>query len=154
MPAQVSLSRILEAIDFQPGDSVTYVSRETGEVVFVGEEEQCAAEDEGIAEDSPDWMREYVTKVRQIIHSDDYLELPTAFDINEYHIMQGFCQIQNDPAIAKRLTVAIQGRGAFRYFKDVVHEHGLADDWYQYRKGELKKIAIEWCEVHGLDFKP
>ena len=46
----------------------------------------------------------------------------------------------------------IKGGGAFRRFKDAVHEYDIADDWYKYRSDALKEIAIEWCREKGIEF--
>ena len=43
--------------------------------------------------------------------------------------------------------------GAFRRFKEMVYELGLAQGWYAFRDAENKKIAVEWCRTHGLDYK-
>ena len=50
------------------------------------------------------------------------------------------------------LCNAIRGRGAFRYFKDKIHEYGIADDWYQYRDDAIREIAIGWCEENGIRY--
>lgn len=83
---------------------------------------------------------------------DDYLPLPTKFDIHEYSIMERFCRSREDDEMRDDLCDAIRGRGAFRRFKDSIHEHGIADDWYKYRDEALREIAIEWCEENGIPY--
>lgn len=39
----------------------------------------------------------------------------------------------------------------FRYFKDRVHELGLADVWYRFRDGLYRQAALDWCEEHGIE---
>jgi hypothetical protein len=43
--------------------------------------------------------------------------------------MQEFALRQRDRALRDRLTHAIEGNGAFRRFRDVVHGEGLAEQW-------------------------
>lgn len=43
--------------------------------------------------------------------------------------MAAFSGSQRDPALRERLERAIEGRGAFRRFRDLVHDEGLATQW-------------------------
>ncbi len=83
---------------------------------------------------------------------DHYLPLPSKFDIHEYRIMERFCYAVDDDEMRDDLFNAIQGRGAFRRFKDSIHKHGVADDWYKHRDDALKEIAIAWCEENGMQY--
>jgi hypothetical protein len=47
---------------------------------------------------------------------------------------------------------AIQGRGAFRYFKDMVDRYGLRDEWFEFKERALKEIAREALEEAGIPF--
>jgi hypothetical protein len=46
----------------------------------------------------------------------------------------------------------IKGSGAFRRFKNAIHSMGVEKDWYQFRRTELEKLAIEWLEQEGLAY--
>lgn len=72
-------------------------------------------------------------------------------DINEYRIMEEF--IYELPAGKNQdvLAGAIQGRGAFRRFKDKLYDLNLEKQWYQYRDEAYDKIARQWCERHKID---
>lgn len=89
-------------------------------------------------------------EVREALESDDYVELPSQFDIHEWSIMERFCRSLEPGPLRDELDNAIHGRGAFRMFKDVIHRHGIADDWYAYRDAELEEIAIGWLEVNEI----
>jgi hypothetical protein len=39
----------------------------------------------------PDWQKEMIQKAREVAESDDYLTLPSKYDIHERHIMEEFC---------------------------------------------------------------
>jgi hypothetical protein len=45
---------------------------------------------------------------------------------------------------------AIQGRGAFRRFKDGIREHDIEKQWYEFKEKKLKELVIEWCEEKDL----
>lgn len=50
-----------------------------------------------------------------------------------------------------RLLNSIEGRGAFRYFRDTDHDLGIADAWYVWREDAFRGIAIEWLEEHSVN---
>ena len=66
--------------------------------------------------------------------------------------MERFCLSIEDDDMCDDLCNAIRGRGAFRRFKDGIHEYGIADDWYKYRDDTVREIAIDWCEAHGISY--
>ena len=82
---------------------------------------------------------------------EDYIPLPGQYDINEYRIMEEF--IYELPAGKNQdaLSGAIQGRGAFRRFKDKLYDLNLEKQWYQYRDEAYEKIARQWSERHKID---
>ena len=81
----------------------------------------------------------------------DYIPLPGQYDINEYRIMEEFIYELPEGKNQNVLAVAIQGRGAFRRFKDKLHDLNLEKQWYQYRDEAYEKIARQWCERHKID---
>lgn len=82
---------------------------------------------------------------------EDYIPLPGQYDINEYRIMEEFIYelpAGNDQDVLAR---KIQGRGAFRRFKDKLYDLNLEKHWYQYRDEAYEKIARQWCEKYKID---
>jgi hypothetical protein len=77
--------------------------------------------------------------------------LPDRFEVNEWEMMRDFALSVEDEAASGALLDAIQGRGAFRHFKDRVRERGMADPWYVFRGERYRQIALEWCKEHGLE---
>jgi len=53
--------------------------------------------------------------------------------------------------MAESLERAIHGKGAFRQFKGCVHRGGLADRWCKFREEQYRRIALSWCEEHGIE---
>lgn len=54
--------------------------------------------------------------------------------------------------MANRLENAIQGRGAFRRFKDMIIHMGIEHQWYDFQAEYYRKLAIEWCRDHELEY--
>jgi Uncharacterised protein family (UPF0158) len=152
MATPVKLKDMVNELPFIPDAASSYLNTKTGEIVSVTHEELRAAENEEPLEDFPEWQRDAICIAGDILETDHYLPLPTKFDIHEYSIMERFCLSIEADDICDDLCHAIRGRGAFRCFKDRIHEYGMADDWYQYRDEALREIAIEWCEENGIPY--
>ena len=154
MAEKVELKKLVEGMEIQTDESASFLNKDSGEVVTVTDEEFRAAEEEEPAEDMPDWMEEAVAIAKDVLTSDSYLGLPSKHDVHEYQIMERFCRSQREDEIREKLYRGIEGRGAFRRFKDLIHEHDIAEDWYRYRYRDeaLKEIATDWCEAHGVEY--
>ena len=81
-----------------------------------------------------------------------YLRLPTKFEIHEYHIMEEFIWTLKGER-ADKLDCAIRGRRAFRRFKDLVDRMGISQQWYDFQAEYYRKLAIDWCQEHGLEYE-
>lgn len=153
MAARVKLADIIDGMQSQSDETNFFLNKKTGEVVLVTDYELRAAEDEEPIEDFPDWEQDQVRIAREIMaETGDYIELPTKFDINEYRIMEDFCESIEDAEMCDTFCDLIQGSGAFRRFKDALYHYGIEKDWYSYRDEAYKEIAIEWCRENGIEF--
>ena len=83
--------------------------------------------------------------------SDFLVELPDKYEINEYDIMEEYCESQPD-VIADQLFEAIRGRGAFRFFRSTVQRLRLTDDWYKFRDNAMIEKARRWCELNEIEY--
>ena len=81
----------------------------------------------------------------------DYIPLPGQYDINEYRIMEEFIYELPEGKNQDVLEKAIQGRGAFRRFKDKLYDLNLEKQWYSYKDTAYERIARQWCEIHKID---
>ena len=84
---------------------------------------------------------------------EESIILPTQHEINEYQIMIDFINTIENPEIKNNLQRMIQGKGAFRRFKDYCAEMGIIQDWYDYKEQKYKEIAINWCKRNELKYK-
>lgn len=82
---------------------------------------------------------------------DDYIDLPDSYHINEYRMMENFVYSLPKGKNQTILYNAIQGRGAFRRFKDKLNDIGMAKTWFAYRDQQYKEIALEWCEENDIE---
>ena len=154
MAILIKLDNIIEVLEFQSDESSSFLNTKTGEVVLMTDYAMRAAEDDEPLEDLPDWERDLVTIAREILaETGEYIPLPTKFDIHEYSIMEQFCLSLDDTEMSGLLYGLIKGSGAFRRFKNAIHEYDIADEWHSYRNNALKEIAIEWCRENNIELE-
>jgi hypothetical protein len=153
METRVKLSEIVGEMDLQHEQATSYLNKKTGEVVLLIDEEWLTDEEEESSEELPEWQREVLMVKKDILQNrENYTELPSKVEINEYGIMEDFCRSFEDQRISEKLSGAIKGRGAFGRFKDNIVRLGIEDRWYKYKDEALKRIAIKWCEENNIDY--
>ena len=81
-----------------------------------------------------------------------FLRFPTKYEIHQYRIMENFIDQLPPGKAQEELVHAIQGKGAFRRFKQSVRYHGLEQRWYDYLAEAYRELAIRWCEEEGLEY--
>jgi hypothetical protein len=69
-----------------------------------------------------------------------------------YQDMADFAEAITDERAGRRLARAIQGKGAFRRFKDQLHEEhpGLLPAWYAFRDARATRRAVQWLADNSL----
>jgi Uncharacterised protein family (UPF0158) len=153
MAVTVSLSDVTEQMDLTTDEATAYINRKTGELITLTHEEFALAEDPDEAESAPQWQKELLPKAREVLASEDYIPLPSKFEIHEWSIMERFARSLTDAAVSDELDAALHGRQAFRRFKDAVHRLGIVDEWYRFRDVALEEITIEFLEAHGIAYQ-
>ena len=87
----VKISDIIDGMEMQSDTASSYFNKKTGKIVLISEEEMHAAENEESIDDFPDWQQDSIKTAQEIIEANDYIPLPSQFDIHEYNIMEKFC---------------------------------------------------------------
>lgn len=154
MAAVISLREVIEALQMQSDDCVSYLDPDTGEIITVTlEERELAEETEESLEDVPEWQRQMLPKVRAALASDRCLQLPDRFEIHEWSIMDEFAQTRDSERMREELLDAIHGAGAFRMFRSTIRRLGIENSWYKFREEALAEIARNWLEEHKLPYR-
>jgi hypothetical protein len=85
---------------------------------------------------------------------DHFLRIEPAASREQYKWMERFVVGVEDGALRERLVIAIDGKGAFRRFKDVLLNYPVERErWFTYR-GDLLHWAIQkWLEREKLEPK-
>jgi Uncharacterised protein family (UPF0158) len=94
---------------------------------------------------------------RQLTEIDEaepgrYLQVRRADSREGYDDMQDFIDMVSVVHLKELLKVAIQGRGAFRRFKDVLAHHpGEQQRWFDFQAARLAARAVEWLAEEGCE---
>ena len=130
---KVKLQTIIDALEWVDDETSVYYDLLTGETEMWSEYGDNEIEEE---------------ELEERLDAGRLISLPDRFEINEYHMMEAFAYDRDE-----RLVRAIQGRGAFRHFKNTAEDIGLIDDWYEFRDNCYKSRAEDWCAEHGLEWE-
>lgn len=153
MSIKVKLKDIIEEMELQFEESNALLNNQTGEIVIVTSEDMRAAEEEKPFDHLPEWEQENRMVAIDVVENfENYIELPTKYEINEYDIMEEFCLSISDQRKQDILLRSIKGKGVFRRFKDKVIDLGIAEQWYGYRDDFFKQIAIKWCQDNNVNY--
>ena len=113
-----------------------YLDIETGEILLLSEN-----------------MGEDVDSLKERIEDDPdrYEQIPKAESYEGYHDMQDFIATVSDEHIAEVLDTAIQGKGAFRRFKDALLRFpGERERWFEFKKESMQSRASKWLSDIGV----
>lgn len=156
MAAKVKLSELIFGMEIQSEEASAYFHKITGEVFVIEDRFLYLAEADDDDDDDddysfrPSWEEKELERAREIVETDDYLKLPTRWNVHEYNMMEGFIRTLEDNKIAGILATTIHGSGAFRRFKDSVYQFDLEKRWYEFRDEAYKEIARSWCREQGI----
>ena len=150
----VFLNDIIDALEIQLEESLSFLNPETGRVETVSNDLLREAE-EGVTErhlDLPAWQVEEWEIAKRIASSVEYRRLPTKYEVHEWAIMRDFAQTVEPNRIHEDLLSAVHGKGAFRTFRYSLQRHGLEAVWFAFRTRALRQIAVEWCAKNRISW--
>jgi hypothetical protein len=82
----------------------------------------------------------------------NYLRIDPVSSREQYRWMERYIPMVEDPELAGKLTQAIDGKGAFRRFKDVLMAYGPERErWFTFRSERLRIFMEAWLNAHALN---
>ena len=115
-----------------------YLDLETGEIDLVGDD---LDDEDSLA------LRENIEN-----DPDRYEQIPKAESRDGYQDMQDFIATVKDDHLAEVLETAIEGKGAFRRFKDVLLRYpDERERWFKFSDERMKERASEWLSDIGVN---
>lgn len=156
--AAVSVGTILGMIDMLSDLSAIHVNRRTGETVVLDEDEFPVDLEEGNAEEAeggdplPQWQRDAMRQAREIRESNDWLEVLSRLDIDEYSIMKRFAHGAR-PSVREALLDALSGKGSFRRFRDEIRRTGSDAEWKEFRAERIARQIRDVLDANGVPYR-
>jgi hypothetical protein len=83
---------------------------------------------------------------------EQFLRIEPVASREQYKWMERFVASVTDEALKERLIIAIDGKGAFRRFKDVLLNYPVdRERWFSYRGDLLHWHMMRWLEKESLE---
>ena len=169
---RIDLDDLEVAFDDGSPETAWYLSLETGQVVMVTDEiraeleaileEVAGAEDERPAafadalarRNLPEWMQESVQDAADVEdgYGTRYIAVPRAESRDSYKDMEEFIETVRAESLRDHLWRAIDGRGAFRGFKNVLEDDPRERErWFAFRDARARQRVLDWLEEEGIE---
>ena len=133
---KIDLDELCNAMEDHSFENDYYLDLETGEILFVSE----YMDYEGI--DIENRIEEEYERFERIPQTESY---------EGYRDMENFIATVEDMHLVDLLEVAIQGKGAFRRFKDVLLNYPNEEEkWFQFQDSRIEERAREWLDEIGV----
>jgi len=134
---KIDLDQLCEALEDSSYEHDYYLDMETGEIIFLSE-----------------YMEDKDSKRLKVRIEKDfgrYEYIPTAESYEGHRDMRDFVATVDDEHVAELLEVAINGRGAFRRFKDVLLNYPEERErWFRFKDDRMEERARDWLDSAGI----
>ena len=169
---KVNLAELAIALDTNSPEMHNYLDLETGEIVTITEEiawelkqiydeiydeernRVVTLEEHLQGRDDPDWQKEMLLEADRVEqgYGARYILVERDDPYGDYNDMERFIRRVEDPQLRERLWRAIKGRGAFRYFKDLLTRHpDVRDQWFDFKDAQLERRLARWLEDNDIE---
>jgi hypothetical protein len=172
---KVNLDDVATAFDWDRSENdEPYLDVETGAVVYAMSEakrllDEFEVQDVGSDEDKlerlerwmereavPDWQKDTVREAFEIetVGPVRFLWIPERESHQGYDDMVDFTADIEDKQLQGLLWAALDGKGAFRRFKDVLLRFPeTREAWFAFREKRERDHIIEWLEDEGIELE-
>lgn len=138
--------------------NITLFDTETGEIVSIPNELMSALEsdDEEALQDLPDWEKELIETAESIISNESgrYVDIPRKPSFEAYNLMVEFTNTVKNRPLREKLNIALDGKGAFRRFKNVISDYPEEEKrWFTFKNKKLREEVVEWLNDLGIEPK-
>lgn len=87
----------------------------------------------------------------RIASDGNYVRIDPVSSREQYRWMERFIPLVDEPDLREKLTQAIDGKGAFRRFKDVLMSYGPERErWFTFRGERLRTFMEAWSTAHAI----
>lgn len=161
---KIDVEELLSAFTWSSDDMEHVLDRNTGRVLLITTDDRRVYEDllemqesepslsfaDACAKlDEAGWQIQSLENVREVEEdrSDRFIAVPTLESREGFQDMESFIETVEDEHIRDLLAVAINGRGAFRRFKDVIAGWPIERErWFSFHRERNIERIKEWLE--------
>ena len=134
---KINLDELCEAMENSSYENEYYLDLKTGEILFLSEY---------MGDEETEKLRERLDD-----DPDRYEPIPKAESHVGYEDMRDFIATVENEHLAELLEVAINGKGAFRRFKDVLLSYPEErEQWFQFKDDRIQQRALEWLDYNDV----
>jgi Uncharacterised protein family (UPF0158) len=169
---KVDLAEIAATMDDASDPVRQFLDLVTGEIAVITEESRAelnAIEAEAYDDDGNErvsfeeavrrrnlqpWLADAVREAAAIDAGSGtrFAEIPTIESSDAFRDMEDFIETVENAGLRDRLWRAIDGRGAFRRFKEVLFDDPAERDrWYAFKNARDRDRALDWLESEGIE---
>lgn len=134
---KVDLDELCSAMEDGSYEHNYYLDLKTGEILLISEY---------MDDEETEKLRDKIDD-----NPDRYEPIPRAEPHEGYEDMEDFITTVEDEHLAELLEVAINGKGAFRRFKDALLRYPEERErWFRFKDEQMQKRALEWLDDIGI----
>lgn len=136
---RVSLKEVMTAINYQSDTLAFYIDKDAGDV-------------RGLCIDESDDFAEAYEKSHEHLKACNGVMVPRSEDFDDYKVMCDFAKTR-EGAVGAKLSKAVEGRGAFKRFKNEVNKLDMNREWAAFRDEARLQFVRNFLEKNGIRWK-
>jgi hypothetical protein len=153
---KVDLKELVSEMEMGENMELTgYLDTETGEIISMPDEVMRAVEDsDEAAESLPEWEQELAEIAENILGDEKnrFLLIPKRESREGFEIMVAFAGSIKKKGLRDMLSLALNGKGAFRRFRSVLNGHPEElEKWYTFKDDWMREEAVQWLILNGIE---
>lgn len=152
MELPVSLQKVIDEMIYAQDGCTAYIDKKTGKLYTISDEEADFASNQNHPDSIPDYVKEAIPQIKEILNSPDIIELPDKLDINEHAIMAAFANSVDHPEKKQRLISISKKLDPEKEFKRFTQDFDLFDGWNEFHHKAVSKVAIDFLNANGIEF--
>ena len=98
-------------------------------------------------------LKKLKQEIEDFYNNPNVISLPGRTELNEYEDMVSFVDSLDDNYIRERLYQALEGKGAFKRFKNEIINQNVREKWFKYRDDCLRQKVINWLEENEVEYE-
>ena len=147
-------------LDTQTGEVITFseeILNELKDLLYDEDYEEMGDEIEYIEFDTepevPDWMFDEADLALEVLldSTSRYIRIPERNSDTAFSVMKEFVETVRDRTLQKKLLSTLNGRGAFRRFKDILTAYPKERKrWHGYNAKASHTEIVRWLQACGI----